>query len=164
MKLSQFEETLFGSQDSLDRLPENGLLDYYKLCIVSTEQISQRRQSANGFFLTINTVLISFLSYVNIGEQSKGMAFIAISLSGIALCFVWYRLLVSYRQLNSAKFKVILSLENRMPVKMYGTEWKELGEGKDSSIHKPFTSLEIFVPLIFMALHLLVVILKITSL
>ena len=40
------------------------LLEQYKLYVQMADKISERRQSANTFFLTINTVLIAFLGIV----------------------------------------------------------------------------------------------------
>lgn len=37
------------------------LFEQYKLYVESAEKISDRRQNANNYFLTINTALISFL-------------------------------------------------------------------------------------------------------
>lgn len=37
------------------------LFEQYKLYIQSAEKISDRRQNANNYFITINTALISFL-------------------------------------------------------------------------------------------------------
>ena len=37
-------------------------LEQYKIYLEGIEKISDRRQSANNFFLTINTILVSILS------------------------------------------------------------------------------------------------------
>src|SRR5215211_423888 len=43
---------------------QNHLLEQYKLYVQMADKISERRQSANSFFLTINTALIAFLGLV----------------------------------------------------------------------------------------------------
>jgi hypothetical protein len=40
---------------------QNHLLEQYKLNVQMANKISERRQSANSFFLTVNTALIAFL-------------------------------------------------------------------------------------------------------
>ena len=163
MDLDKFQSTLFNN-DNNNSNSANQILEYYKLCIAAAEQISDRRQNANSFFLTINTVLISFVSYSSIEELTINWSFFAVSLSGIAICFMWRRLIISYKDLNSAKFKVILALEEKLPVKAYAAEWISLGEGKDPLIHKPFSKLESHVPLVFIFLHICVVTLHILTL
>jgi len=38
----------------------------------------------------------------------------------------WWALLKSYRDLNSAKFDVILAMEESLPAKVFGDEWARL--------------------------------------
>ena len=47
---------------------KNHLLSQYQLYIESVEKISDRRQNANNYFITINTVLISFFGHIVSGE------------------------------------------------------------------------------------------------
>jgi hypothetical protein len=42
------------------------------------------------------------------------------------LCISWWALLKSYRDLNRAKFEVILAMEDRLPVRLYADEWASL--------------------------------------
>jgi hypothetical protein len=56
----------------------------------------------------------------------------------------------SYRQLNTAKFKVVGALEDRLPASPYWhAEWVALGEGKDWRKYLPLTHLEQWVPVLF---------------
>ncbi len=82
--------------------------------------------------------------------------YLIISVLGIILCIVWYRLLRSYGQLNTAKFKVIHHIEQHLPIAPYDAEW-EVGErGENTKIYQPFTNIEIKIPWIFFALNLAV--------
>ena len=65
------------------------------------------------------------------------------------LASAWYIAIYSYRQLNSAKFKVLLALEKKIAYPFFKHEWKLLGEGKDSKLYRKLTSTEALVPLIF---------------
>tara|TARA_Y100000310_G_C20702291_1_gene831009 strand:+ start:4312 stop:4818 length:507 start_codon:yes stop_codon:yes gene_type:complete len=163
MDSNKFQATLFNQVHSADNSATNQALDYYKLCIAAAEQISSRRQSANSFFLTINTVLISFVSYSSIEELTINWTFFAVSFAGIAICLMWRRLILSYKELNSAKFKVILALEEKLPFKPYAAEWLSLGEGKNPAIHRPFSSMEAYVPLVFIFLHVFVIVLHVLT-
>lgn len=79
------------------------------------DRISARRMIANTFFATVNTGLLALLG--------DGGLPCYVSLAGVVLSFVWWALLKSYRDLNSAKFKVIHEMEKRLPVKIFDDEW-----------------------------------------
>ena len=81
---------------------------------------------------------------------------VAAAAAGIVLCYAWYRLIRSYRDLNGAKFKVIHRLERRLPAAPYDAEWEAVGRGEDSDLYLPFTHIEIAVPWVFLALHIVV--------
>lgn len=130
------------------------LLEQYKLYQNSAENISNRRQTANSFFVTINTAIISLISYLNFGSSSSAKYYWLIALGGIAISYMWYRLIRSYRDLNSAKFKVIHEIEKCLPICPYDAEWEAVGRGKNSKLYLPFTHVEIFIPWVFLALHL----------
>jgi len=125
-------------------------LEIYKLYTQMADNISARRQSANSFLLTANIAIIAFVGYV--GENPGNFI---VSLSGMALCFIWYRIIRSYKDLNSGKFKVIHEIEKELPLSPYDAEWEALGRGKDSKRYLPFTNIEIWVPGIFGILHAL---------
>lgn len=47
------------------------LLEQYKLYVGMADKISERRQSANSYFLSLNTALLGFVGYMNsIGVKS----------------------------------------------------------------------------------------------
>lgn len=131
------------------------LLEIYKTYVEMADRISTRRQSANSFFLSINTALVALVGYVQLGQktgQSTDFYWI-VSLAGMALCYTWYRLIKSYKDLNSGKFKVIHEIERRLPISPYDAEWETLGRGKDAKLYLPFTKVEMAVPWIFFSLH-----------
>ena len=125
-------------------------LEIYKLYVQMADNISARRQSANSFFLTVNTAIIGIVGYV--AGNSNQWTWI-ISLAGLALCYGWYRLIRSYQDINSGKFKVIHEMEKQIPLSPYYAEWEALGRGKVSKLYLPFTHIELWVPRIFGALH-----------
>ncbi|WP_052692106.1 RipA family octameric membrane protein [Teredinibacter purpureus] len=134
------------------------MLEQYKLYQSSAEKISDRRQTANSFFVTINTALVSLISYLNFGGETPSEYYWLVSLAGIAISYMWYRLVRSYKDLNSAKFKVIHEIEKSLPVSPYDAEWEAVGRGEKPELYLPFTHIEIFVPWVFIALHSLVLI------
>jgi hypothetical protein len=98
-------------------LPEN-YLELYKLAVEMADRISARRGVANSFFLTVNTGIVAVLASRDVRWY--------LAVAGIVFSVTWWALLRSYRELNSAKFEVILVMEERLPVRLYGDEWDRL--------------------------------------
>jgi hypothetical protein len=151
-----FDGKLFTQFPAEQQYPANDklqghLLEQYKLYVEMADRISARRQSANSYFLTINTVLLGFTGYVTPKDSSNYLWLLG--LAGIALCYSWYRLIRSYRDLNNAKFKVIHAIEKRLPLSPYDAEWEAMGQGKNPRLYKPFTHIETSVPWVFLMLH-----------
>lgn len=131
------------------------VLEQYKTYLEMADRISQRRNLANSFFLTINTSIAGLIGYVKTtSTESKVHLVLIISVSAMFLCYIWWRLVCSYRQLNSGKFEVIHQIEKLLPLKPYGAEWTSLGKGEDKSKYVPFSALESKVPITFGLFHL----------
>ena len=131
------------------------LLDQYRLYVNSAEKISDRRQKTNEFFLGLNTALIALLGFMMTKADATNnelLLFVA-SMAGTVICYLWYRIIVSYKGLNGAKFEVIHAIEERLPLALYDTEWEALGRGEDKTKYWPFSHIEQYVPWIFVALY-----------
>jgi hypothetical protein len=133
---------------------QSHLFEQYKLYIEMADRISARRQTANSYFLTVNTALLSFVGYITSKDTSDYLWLLGIV--GVSLCYLWYRLIRSYKDLNTAKFNVIHEIEKRLPLSPYGAEWEAMGRGKDPKLYKPFTHIEMGVPWVFAVLHVFV--------
>lgn len=124
------------------------LLEQYKLYVELADRNSQRRATTNAFFATVNAALLTALA--TFIEQAEALASTLVPLVGITLCALWALLLRSYRSLNTAKFKVIGLMEERLPSSpWWRAEWQMLGEGKKLSLHLPLSPIETLVPLVF---------------
>ena len=123
------------------------------------DRISTRRSTANSFFLTINTAIVALVSYVcaNSPKNESTRFHWLIGLAGIALCYMWYSLIQSYKNLNTGKFKVIHLMEKQLPMCPYDTEWYMIGRGQNADLYLPFTHIEIGVPWVFLCIHAFVV-------
>jgi hypothetical protein len=127
------------------------LLDQYKLYVEMADRISQRRATANTYFLSLNSAILAFVGYLTVKET--GQHTWMLGLGGLALAVLWETLVTSYRNLNTAKFKVIHQIESRLPISPYHAEWIAMGEGRDSSLYRPISHIEQGVPYVFMVLH-----------
>jgi len=135
------------------------LLEQYKIYLTGMEKISDRRQKANEFFLALNAALVTILGFV-ITKQNEGDHIPIVKLAAVAgmlICYLWYRMVRSYKGLNEGKFKVIHMIEARLPLALYDTEWEIMGRGKNRKIYWPFTHIELLVPWIFIGIYVVLI-------
>lgn len=128
------------------------ILEQYKLYVEMADRISARRASSNTFFLTLNTSAITALGVLwSSSGQVHQLWWVVIPILALLVqCVAWFYLVRSYRQLNSAKYRVIGALEERLPASPYWkAEWSVLGEGADRSRYWPLTHLEQWLPVSF---------------
>jgi hypothetical protein len=138
------------------------LIEQYKKYLDMADKISDRRSAANTFFLTVNTGLISAFGIVNLtGQKSSNMLLITGSFAAILLSYSWYRLIRAYRDLSTAKFKVVHEIENYLPIRPFDAEWEAVGRGQDKRLYWPFTHIERFVPWIFIFVYAIVILFSI---
>ena len=137
------------------------LLEQYKLCVEMADRISQRRQSANNYCLSVNTFLLSFLAYLT-SIQVNAVVMIVISVVGILLSILWFSLIKSYKNLNAGKFKVIIEMEKLLgDYHPYDREWDLLGRGENSKLYSLLTYVEFKIPLLFGVLYIFFIIFNI---
>ena len=135
---------------------EKHVFEQYKLYVEMADRISARRMLANSFFVGVHTALITaFTVLLKEKVLQPSLAGLAPFLAVVLLCFIWWRVVYSYRQLNSAKFKVVHALEQMLPVAPYDAEWNAMGRGSNARLYLPLTHVENWVPVCFGLLYLL---------
>ena len=107
------------------------------------DRVSERRVTVNNLFITLNSVILALSAIIP--KKSD----VSIAIVGIIISFLWITTITSYKNLNSAKFKVINELE------------KQLGEGQDKKKYKKLTQIEKNVPIIFIIIYLAILVLNI---
>lgn len=137
-------ETQYGDQYRAD------FMTLFLGYVESAHQISGRRHKANAFFSSINTVLLA-ASGLTLGSNTSGYNW-QIAVAGGLLCLIWWRMIIAYRDLNSAKFQVINEIEKHLPIAAYNEEWRCFKEAKGRTL----TSVESWVPLLFTVAYLFV--------
>ncbi|WP_222513121.1 hypothetical protein [Streptomyces sp. CBG9] len=103
------------------------LLELHRLAVDMADRVSARRATANSFFLSLQSALVAFVGLSG-AERSDQPWWAATTLAttGVTLSVAWLVLLLSYRDLNAAKFRVILALEERLPARIFHDEWAAL--------------------------------------
>ena len=126
-------------------------LELYKLLVEMADRVSQRRQSANSFYLTINTLLVGGSAYLS-ATSIKTTLLVAVA--GVLVCVYWSRSILSYKTLNKAKFDVINEVEKQLAIQPFSDEWSLLDPDGDGKKHNDFYTTEKLVPRIFIGLYL----------
>jgi hypothetical protein len=130
-------------------------LEMYKTYLEMADRVSERREKANSFFLAVNTALIALLAKDAFGRSAAGPRALEllVPVAAAVLCYLWYRIIRSYRDLNSAKFKVVHAIERQLPLRPYDAEWESVERGRNPRLYLPFTHVEKVVPWLFMVFH-----------
>jgi len=147
-------------------------LDIYKTAVEMADRVSARRMTANGFFLTVNSTLVTILGFMY-GKlaDDKRAVLIFISAVGVVLAFAWFFAIRSYKRLNRAKYEVINEIEKDLPYKIFTDEWKLLkGDTADEpkgwrkrwvafkDRYTDLTNIEGIVPIVFGLIYVLVLV------
>src|SRR5882724_11013931 len=84
------------------------LLEQYKLYVEMADRVSQRRLTTNSYFLSINSALLAFVGYIMSKPLNDVSAYLwLVGGAGIVLSLLWFNIITSYRDLNTAKFKIL---------------------------------------------------------
>lgn len=131
---------------------QDHLLEQYKIFVDSSLKVSEKRISTGNYLLTVSSSLMTVFgiaSTLNVGGRWLSI----IPVAGFLVSLTWFSLIRAYKDLNTAKFKVIHELEDYLPVALFRYEWHacELGKGKT---YKPITHLERWIPIIFALVYI----------
>jgi hypothetical protein len=152
MNKDQIKDNLFNRKYKSTKYSSD-LMEQYKLYLNSAEKISDRRQKTNEFFLGLNTALLAFLGFIYGKIDNYSLITIFIIGAGIFICYFWYRIIYSYKGLNTGKFNIIHMIEEELPLSLYSVEWEILGMGENKDKYWPFSHIEIKVPWIFIFIY-----------
>lgn len=129
---------------------EEILLTQWQTCVEMANAVSQRRDTMNNLFVTLNLAIVAAVSFIG------GAKTVALLVSGIIVCVVWIFFIRNFRELNRAKFEVINKLEQSLPVSAFSDEWQSL---KKSKKYIEGTKLEKVLPYAFFVLYVVIFIL-----
>lgn len=124
---------------------EELLLAQWQTCVEMANAISERRDTMNNLFVTLNLSIVAAISFM---WDTKT---IFLLIAGIIVCGVWFLFIQNFRELNKAKFDVINKIESCLPIKAFDDEWQCL---KKSSKYIEGTKLEKVMPITFGILYI----------
>ena len=125
------------------------LLNQWQTCVDMANSVSQRRDNVNNIFITLN---LAIMAAVSITWDIKSLF---ILIAGITICILWMLNIRNYKLLNTAKFNVINSIEEKLPSAPFKDEWQFL---KNSKKYMDSTTLERILPITFIILYIATVI------
>lgn len=132
----------------------------YELYLNGIEQISNRRGKALGSLVALNSayftcggIILQFTEGTN-----RVVLLCGLSLLGVLTSAIFFFLLKSYGQLNSAKFQVLHKIEKQLLLQPYTEEWSIVGNGNDRSRYRPFSHIEKWIPVIFGLVYFVVLV------
>ena len=153
----QPDEALFlFTKESYDGSFSTALLEQYKLYVQSAEYVSARRVASSRYLLTVNAALVALYGFQSQLLEPPWLN-VLVPFLGILVSLLWHRIIASHRDLNAIKFEIIHKLERHLPVALYAHEW-QLADGGRGKRYRSVTDIERWVPLIFLALHLVLLV------
>ena len=123
------------------------LIQQWQTCVEMANNVSQRRDTMNNLFVTLNLALTAAISVL---WDFKTMFLLV---SGAALCVLWIRSIKNFKHLNKEKFQVIFLLEEKMALQPFTKEWDYL---KDNRKYQDGTRLELWLPKMFIVLYMVI--------
>lgn len=102
--------------------------------------VSQRRDTMNNLFVTLNIAVIAAVSWM------WDVKTVFLCVAGLVICVVWLLYINNFKWLNTAKFRVIYDLEERLGVTPFKDEWDIL---KKTKRYLEGTKLERILPIAF---------------
>ena len=131
-----------------ETIPEDRelLLAQWQTCVEMANATSQRRDSMNNIFVTLNLAIIAAVSFV---WDIKSLFLLV---AGVVVCVIWLKFIRNFKLLNTAKFEVINMIERQLPVAPFNDEWKKL---QQTNKYSDGTKLERILPWTFIVLYII---------
>lgn len=98
----------------------SAILEQWKTCAELANAITEKRNSANMTFITLNTAILAVNSFSAVFIDA------VLAVIGIIISVLWLCTVNSYLKLSKAKYDVILELEKRLPKQPFRDEWELL--------------------------------------
>lgn len=116
------------------------VLAIWQTCVEMANGVSQRRDTMNNLFVTLNIAVIAAVSWM------WDVKTVFLCVTGLVICVVWLLYINNFKRLNTAKFRVIYDLEERLGVTPFKDEWDIL---KKTKRYLEGTKLERILPIAF---------------
>lgn len=119
---------------------DQDVLAIWQTCVEMANGVSQRRDTMNNLFVTLNIAVIAAVSWM------WDVKTVFLCVAGLVICVVWLLYINNFKRLNAAKFRVIYDLEEQLGVTPFKDEWDIL---KKTKRYLEGTKLERILPIAF---------------
>ena len=119
---------------------DQDVLAIWQTSVEMANGVSQRRDTMNNLFVTLNIAVIAAVSWM------WDVKTVFLCVAGLVICVVWLLYINNFKRLNAAKFRVIYDLEERLGVTPFKDEWDIL---KKTKRYLEGTKLERILPIAF---------------
>lgn len=143
--------------ETVNSITREQIFKQYEIFVSSADKISSHRMDANKFFITINSLILTVYSMF---FEKVTSAIWVVPVLGIIISLTWIRMLKSYSMLNSAKFKIINEIEDKLPLQPYKEEWDIL---KNNCEYKTLSKIEQKIPYAFGMVFFVLLIIQLHS-
>jgi hypothetical protein len=133
--------------------------DEYKFFVDGAQQLSKRRQSTTGTYLTVNTAILTVLAFLVKDTGLQGwklvLAILPLFLVGILACAIWQKIIIQYKSLIGWRYEQLMEIEKAVPKchQMYLKEWECFYKPKKEKKSFGFSHLEAWLPRLFLGLY-----------
>ena len=125
------------------------ILEQWKTCVEMANSMTEKRNNSNSIFITINSALFAVITF------SLDYKSILLSAVGIAVCVLWLKSTISYKQLSSVKYHIINDIEKQLPLTPFAFEWEKL---KCEKKYKGLINFEKVLPWVFIVIYVISII------
>ena len=130
------------------------LFDQYRLYVEMANEVSNRREKANKFYILIISLFITIFSTIT-SITHEIIIFIVPIIIIPSIGYTWMKNIESYSTLNHGKFDVITEIENKLPAKGFTIEWELI----ELYNHNELTKIEKKIPIIVSIIAVIAIIL-----
>lgn len=151
---------LFNS--TFNELNQEIILEQYKLFLQTSEDLVNRGQNVNSFYISISSALIAIMGVFctfDFGKKAELVICFLFCLIGIIISVSWSKILSCYGNLNSSKMKIISNIEKKLPLSLFDAEWAALSDKLNKKKYISFTETEKIIPLLFEIVYLFIIVL-----
>lgn len=138
------------------------LLEQYKLFLQTSEDLVNRRQNVNSFYISISSALIAIMGVFctfDFGKEAELIICFLFCLIGMIISVSWSKILSCYGNLNSSKMKIISNIEKKLPLSLFDAEWAALSDRLNKKKYISFTETEKIIPRLFEIVYLFIIVL-----
>jgi len=145
---------------------QEALLEQYKLFLQTSEDLVNRRQVVNSFYISISSALVAIMGVIlalDFAQNTKMIVGFVFCVIGVILSISWSNILACYGNLNSSKMKIISNIEKQLPLSLFDAEWAALSDKLNKKRYVSFTESEQIIPRLFCVSYLFVMVIIVVS-